>query len=75
MFEDPSKDRTVRLVRTGEIADTHQEFANDLPAGEPKGLAKELDPRLRRARVVGSKPKSKTSHVFAAMPAGGGHSR
>ena len=55
-FEDPSEDRAIRLVRPGQIADTHQEFPDDLPTGEAKCSAKELRPCLRRAWVMRVQP-------------------
>ena len=37
--EDPGEDRAVRAVRSRQIAHAHQEFADDLSAGEAEGLA------------------------------------
>ncbi|MCY1561779.1 hypothetical protein D9M68_990860 [compost metagenome] len=31
---------------TGQVADTHQEFSDDLPTGKSKGLFKQLNPFL-----------------------------
>jgi len=56
-LQDPGKDRAVRLVRAGQIADAHQEFPDDLPPGEAEGPAKELRPRLPRAWVVRREPE------------------
>src|SRR5262245_28904349 len=58
VFEDPGKDRAVGLVGAGQIADAHQKFTDDLPAGKAKGPAEELRPRLRRTRMMGREPKS-----------------
>ena len=57
MFEDSGKDRAVRLVGAGQIADAHQKFTDDLAAGKAKRVAEEPCPLLRWARMVRRKPK------------------
>ena len=46
-------------MRTGQVADAHQELIHDLAAGKAKGLPKELDPFFFGARVMGGKPTRK----------------
>lgn len=59
MFEDSGEDRAIRLMRSGQIADTHQKLVDDLPSGEAKSLPKQPGPVLRRARVVSIEPAGK----------------
>ena len=52
MFEDAREDGAVRLVRSGQIAEAHQELVDDLPAGKTEGLPKQPRPLLLRLRVM-----------------------
>src|SRR5580704_15411056 len=54
-------DWATRLMRTGQIAEAHQELVDDLAAGEAKGLLEELDPFRARTRVMGIEPLGERS--------------
>src|SRR5713101_3088344 len=46
------EDRAGLDMCTRQIAEAHQELADDLAAGEHEGLAEQLDPGLLRQRMV-----------------------
>ena len=52
-------------MRSGQVADAHQELVNDLPTGEAKGLSKQPRPLLKRSRVVGLEPADQRSVRFS----------
>ena len=60
--------RALRHMRARQVAQTHQELADDLAAGEAEGLAKELDPRFLRTRVVSVEPLREGAVVRATDP-------
>src|ERR1700681_4595740 len=56
VFEDAGEDGAIRLMRSGQIAEAHQELIDDLPAGEKEGLPKKPRPLLLRSRVMHFEP-------------------
>ncbi len=63
--QDPRLHRAIALVRARQIADAHQELADDLAAGEAERVAEELDPLLLRQRMVRIEPGGKRAVALA----------
>src|SRR3984893_1910359 len=61
VFEDAGEDGAIRLMRSGQIAEAHQELIDDLSAGKTEGLAKKPRPLVRRSRVVRVEPTGERS--------------
>src|SRR5665213_3013580 len=65
MAPDAAEDRAALLVRAREIAEAHQELADDLAAGEDEAPLEELHPFVLRQRMVRIKPGGEAAMAVA----------